>query len=177
MLKFSEWEYYIQENVVYNVIDYVTKKHGDQKYGDKPYIYHILKVKEVCDKFIDKYDWSEHDKDVIKISIMCHDLIEDTDVTYEDLEELFNSDVAKVVFNVTGIGKNRKERNINAYNKISKDDRSVFVKLCDRISNVEQSNNNLYLLNMYKKEYPDFKRHIFNNKFIEMWKYLDELMG
>lgn len=160
----------------FNIIDFVTKKHGSQKYGNKPYIYHILGVNNVCDRFIDKYDWSEHDKYVIKTSVMCHDLIEDTDVTKEELIGLFGEDVYKIVFNVSGFGNNRKERNSDAYRKIPTDDRSIFVKLCDRISNVEESvKSNERLFNMYKDENDKFKRKIFNGKFIEMWKYLDEL--
>lgn len=168
MLKFSD----------YKLIEYVSKKHGEQKYGDKPYMYHILKVKDVCDKFIDNYEFDEYNKNVIKISVMCHDLLEDTDTEYEELVKIFNEDVAKIVFNVTGVGTNRKQRNLNAYNKIKTDDRSIFVKLCDRISNVEESiKNNERLLKIYKEEYFLFKKNIFNGKFIEMWDYLDKLIN
>lgn len=167
---------YIKENK-FNIIDFVTKKHGSQKYGDKPYIYHILGVNAVCDRFINKYEWSEYDKDVIKKSIMCHDLLEDTDTTKEELISLFGEDVYKVVFNVSGFGNNRKERNTNAYSKIPNDDRSIFVKLCDRISNVEESIGNDRLFNMYRSENDNFKKNIFNGKFLEMWGRLDELFN
>lgn len=99
----------------FNLLDFVKKNHGDQKYSDKPYIYHILSVKNVCDRFIDKYDWSDYDKDVIETSVMCHDLIEDTDITRDDLNKLFGEDVGTIVWNVTGLGQTRKERNICAY--------------------------------------------------------------
>ncbi len=160
----------------FDIIDFVTKNHGNQRYGNEPYIFHILKVKNVCDRFIDKYNWSKHDKNVIETSVMCHDLIEDTDVTRNDLNKLFGEDVGTIVWNVSGFGNNRVERNKDAYKKIPTDDRSRFVKLCDRISNVEESiKTNMKLFRMYKNENESFKNKIFNGKFQEMWDYLDSL--
>jgi guanosine-3',5'-bis(diphosphate) 3'-pyrophosphohydrolase len=160
----------------FNIDDYVTKKHGNQMYGGyKPYMYHINQVKKVCDKFIDLYNWSSHDRYVIETAVMCHDLLEDTDTSYEELEDLFGNDVAQIVFNVSGFGDNRKERNKDAYSKIKTDDRSIFVKLCDRISNVEESATNMKKLTMYREEYEIFKHHVFNGEFKEMWRYLDDL--
>lgn len=160
----------------FDIIKFVENKHGNQKYGDKPYIYHILNVKDICDKYINLYNWSVYDKYVIETSVMCHDLLEDTDTTKDELIELFGKDVYKIVFNVTGIGDNRKERNQDAYNKIPTDDRSIFVKLCDRISNMKESMTNHRKMEKYKREYPIFKDNIFNGKFIEMWGELEHII-
>lgn len=161
----------------FNIIQYVTIKHGKQKYGKHlPYIYHLLKVKKVCDKYINAFDWNDVDKEIIQTAILCHDLLEDTETTYEELRYLFNKDVAQIVFNVSGFGCNRKERNMNAYGKIKNDSRSVFVKLCDRISNVEESMTYPEKLYMYREEYETFKRHVFNGMFQPMWDYLESLI-
>jgi len=160
----------------FDIIKFVDNKHKGQKYGRKPYIYHIIEVKKVCDKYIDLYDWNSYDKYVIETAVMCHDLLEDTDTTKEELIDLFGEDVYKIVFNVTGIGVNRKERNMDAYNKIPTDNRSIFVKLCDRISNITESITNRRKMDMYKIEYNKFKNNIFNGEFIEMWEHLDRLI-
>lgn len=161
----------------FDIIDYVTKKHGNQKYGDgHPYIYHILNVKDISEKYINLYNWSEKDKHIIRTSILCHDILEDTETDDYELVSLFGKEVWEIVFNVSGFGKNRKERNEDAYNKIIRDDKSIFVKLCDRISNVEESMTNRSKFRMYKNEYPEFRNKIFNGKFIEMWDYLEKLI-
>lgn len=160
----------------FNILQYVTIKHGNQKYGKLPYIYHIMKVKGVCDKYINEFDWSEEDKEIIQIAVLCHDLIEDTDTPFEELKLLFNEDVAQIVFNVSGFGNNRKERNKDAYEKIKNDPRSVFVKLCDRISNVEESITYPEKLDMYRKEYDTFKTYVYNGLFQIMWEHLDNLI-
>jgi len=161
----------------FNLVQYVTIKHGEQKYGKNlPYIYHLLKVKAVCDRYIDLFDWKDDDKEIIRTSVLCHDLLEDTETTMEELIHLFNEDVAQIVFNVSGFGKNRKERNTNAYTKIKNDPRSIFVKLCDRISNVEESITYPEKLEMYKKEYDTFKTYVYNGMFLVMWDYLEHLI-
>lgn len=168
--------YYNKKNK-FDIINYVADKHKNQKYGDKDYMYHILGVKNICDEFIDKYDWSEYETHVIETSVLCHDLLEDTNVTYVELIDKFGKDVAEKVFNLSGFGKTRKERNFNAYSKMKGDKISIFVKLCDRIFNTQESkNNNERLFKMYKNEYLVFKKYLFSeNELEEMWSYLDEL--
>lgn len=171
------WEDFDDEE--FDIKGYVSIEHGDQKYNSHPYVYHLENVKNVCERFIDMLDFTEREKEVIIISAWCHDLLEDTEVTYEDMVDRFGEDVAFTVNNLTGYGENRKARNLNAYNKIKKDKVSTFIKLCDRISNTEESiNNNPKLMVMYKKEYPDFKNHLKKDgELEEMWNYLDELYG
>jgi hypothetical protein len=49
------------------------------------------------------------------------------------------------------------------------------LKLADRIANVEQGGK---LVDMYRKEYEDFKRNLFvTGENEDMWKHLDGLMA
>jgi len=160
----------------FNIIKYVSNKHKGQKYGNVDYIYHILNVKNTCDKFINKYKWTDKEKYIIEMSAYCHDLLEDTNTTYEELVNNFGKEIAKTVYNLSGFGDNRKTRILNSLNKIKNDKISIFVKLCDRISNTENSIDNPKKLKMYKKEYPLFKKYLKkDDEFIEMWNYLDTL--
>jgi len=166
----------INESNTFGVKDYVEKKHGNQKYGEHSYMYHINNVKKVCDKFINKYNWTKKEKRIIEISVLCHDLLEDTDLEYRDIYTRFGKGVANTVYNLTGVGKNRRERNLHAYNKIKDDKISTFVKLCDRISNTEESLKNKNKYRMYKIEYPMFRRYLRRlGEFEEMWEYLGKL--
>lgn len=160
-----------------DIINYVTYNHGDQKYGNnKPYVYHLEKVKNVCERFIDLYNFSEYEKYVIIVSAWCHDLIEDTDVTYDEIVDKFGEDVARIVHNLSGFGINRIERNKNAYNKIKGDKISTFVKLCDRISNTEESLTIPRKMIMYSKEFNSFKENLkIDGELEEMWDYLEKL--
>lgn len=65
------------------LLDFVTKWHGKQlrKYTDEPYIVHLLAVASRAEKAIPfGYEVG-----------MCHDLVEDTDCTYKDIQEFFES--------------------------------------------------------------------------------------
>ena len=70
-----------------------------------------------------------------------HDLIEDTRVSYNDVKEVMGQETADIIYAVTNEkGKTRKERaNDKYYEGIRNTTGAVFVKLCDRIANVQYS--------------------------------------
>jgi guanosine-3',5'-bis(diphosphate) 3'-pyrophosphohydrolase len=171
-IDFEDWE-----DEEFNIKDYVSDKHGEQKYklegNPVPYVYHLESVKNICERFIDKFDFTNEEKNIIITSAWCHDLLEDTNVTYKELSDKFGKDVARVVFNLSGFGENRKERNQNAYDKIRGDRISTFVKLCDRISNTENSFNFPRKMEMYKKEFPNFESNLrIKGELDLIWNYL-----
>jgi len=161
----------IDVNVVRN---YAIKKHGDQKYGDKPYVYHLDKVYQVT---------VDHNlSPIIQIGAYLHDVLEDTDTTCADLKREFGlEDLVSMVYCVTDEpGKNRKERKRVTFPKIRSNPNAIALKLCDRIANVraciESKNKNLF--NMYKKEQPEFERQLKKPKILEgLWEELDCLLG
>lgn len=151
---------------------FAIKKHGDQKYGDLPYVYHLVCVMDVLLRFGYRHEsWIG--------AAWAHDLLEDTDTTREELRNLCGSFIEELVFAVTSEkGKNRKERNQKTYPKTRNSLWGIALKLSDRIANVEHSKaNNAGLYQMYKKEYPEFREALYTpSSYRNMWDHLDKLM-
>ena len=87
---------------------------------------------------------------------LLHDLIEDTDITYEDINNAFGEDVANIVDGVTKLDRikynTKEEAKADAIRKMvvamSKDIRVLILKLADRLHNIET----LEYLNDWKQE-------------------------
>jgi len=147
-------------------------------YDDKPYEYHLEMTAQVAQKFIhlipQKY------KDIVIASCYFHDSLEDTRITYNDLLKETSLQVADIVYALTNEkGKTRKERaNDKYYQGIRETPYATFVKLCDRIANVEYSmTTRSRMLEMYRKEMPEFIETLYDEKWDEMFKYLESLVG
>lgn len=113
-------------------------------------------IAQVCKDFahLAERQWSE-----LEMACFGHDLIEDTRVSYNDVKEVLGEYIADIVYAVSNEkGKNRKERaNNKYYNSIVKTEGAVFVKLCDRITNVQYSKmTGSKMYEMYQKENKDF---------------------
>lgn len=129
-----------------------------------PYEFHLRMVAKVAKDFIkvierlaegDVDEWV----DFIIIAAYGHDLIEDTRVSYNDVKEMLGEEAADIIYAVTNEkGKNRKERaNPKYYQGIRNTPGAVFVKLCDRIANVQYSKmTGSRMFEMYKKENENF---------------------
>lgn len=104
-----------------------------------------------------------------------HDVVEDCNVRYKELVENFGQLVANTVWAVTDEpGSNRAIRHALTYPKTREFGPGLFIKLCDRIANVEQGGA---LLQMYRKEQEDFRRALYHpNLFDDMWQHLDSLL-
>ena len=153
--------------------NYAIEKHKNQKYGKHEYIYHLDRV----------YDESLYYNlpPIVSAASFLHDVIEDTDTTYEDILIKFKSiELADLVESVTDEpGKNRKERKAKTYPKINSNPNAVALKLCDRIANVKACYGLLSrgLLKMYRKEQEEFESQIRTAGVYEnMWSDLTELL-
>lgn len=165
-------------DVVYRAKIYAVRAHGNQTYGpDLPYAVHLQAVESVLIRF-GFYD------DDLRAAAWLHDVLEDTNVAYENMAELFGRVITDIVSNVTEPkGGDRTWRHAQTYPRIAKDYKSVVVKLADRIANVEAGGK----VDMYRNEHANFKSAITVNmdKFdLEditglniMFDYLDELLG
>jgi (p)ppGpp synthase/HD superfamily hydrolase len=119
-------------------------------------------------------------RDIVISSCWAHDTLEDTRITYNDLLKVTSIEVADIVYALTNEkGKTRKERaNDKYYQGIRETPYATFVKLCDRIANVEYSMaTRSRMLEMYRKEMPEFIDTLYDEKWDEMFKYLESLVG
>jgi (p)ppGpp synthase/HD superfamily hydrolase len=102
-------------------------------------------------------------------------------VSYNDVKDALGQEVADIVYAVTNEkGKNRKERaNDKYYEGIRNTPGAVFVKLCDRIANVQYSKmTGSRMFEMYKKENINFMIKLgreVGNPYEEMFQYLINL--
>ncbi len=114
-----------------------NKLHKNQKrQSGEPYIIHPLSVAIILSEM-------GADKDTICAGLL-HDTIEDTEINKEEIEELFNKDVAHLVDGVTKISKlnfsSKQDRNYANTRKIitgiTEDVRIIIIKLADRLHNM-----------------------------------------
>jgi (p)ppGpp synthase/HD superfamily hydrolase len=129
-----------------------------------PYEFHLRMVENVALEFMDEYlrtvqgDLVDAQETIIK-ACYGHDLIEDCRVSYNDVKKYLGQEAADIIYAVTNEkGKNRAERaNDKYYKGILESDGAVFVKLCDRIANVQYSKmSRSQMFEVYKKENSNF---------------------
>ena len=123
--------------IIQKAYEYAKAKHGDQlRKSGEPYIIHPVQV---------AYTLATLGMDDNTIcAALLHDVLEDTDATYQDLEKEFNSEVAYMVDGVTKLSKLKyasvEEQQVENYRKMflamGKDIRVILIKLADRLHNM-----------------------------------------
>ncbi len=117
--------------------DFAKQKHGEQlRKSGEPYIIHPVQV---------AYILATLGLDASTISAaLLHDVIEDTDVTLQDLSKEFSEEIAGMVDGVTKLGQlnysSKEEEQVENYRKMflamGKDIRVILIKLSDRLHNM-----------------------------------------
>lgn len=160
------------------MISYAMEMHGEQKYAKSaPYIVHCIGVSNVASRFGFRVD------DVrfgyfVHMGCVGHDIIEDTDAKYQDVEHRFGAVIAEVIYLLADEkGRDRAEKNAKTWPEIRKNDVARVVKLCDRIFNMETSlSNRARQLDRYVSEYYGFRTALcLEGEHKELWDYLDKL--
>lgn len=154
--------------------------HYGQKYGTEPYIRHCEDVAGLVWLAVEEIP-SRPAPPIVQAALL-HDTLEDTDVTYEQLVDLFGEEVGGIVEKVTDEpGKNRKERKTRTLPKIATCQDAITVKVADRLANVRNCwATKSPLLFVYHKEYPAFRKALRGKSHPrdqKMWLELDKLMG
>ena len=117
--------------------DYAKNNHGNQlRMSGQPYMIHPVNVAYILSTL-------EMDDETVCAALL-HDVIEDTDKTYEDILKEFGSSIADMVAGVTKLGTLRyetaQEQQVENYRKMflamGKDIRVILIKLADRLHNM-----------------------------------------
>ena len=125
-------------DLIIDAFNYASDGHKNQKrLSGESYITHPLQVAHYLSNL-------NLDIETI-IAAFLHDLIEDTEVTYNDIKKKFGKEVADIVDGVTKIDKinynSKEEAKADAIRKMviamSKDIRVLILKLADRLHNIE----------------------------------------
>lgn len=127
----------LDEALVKKAYLFAKDAHGNQKrHSGDPYFSHPVSVAEILTEL--KLD------DESIITALLHDVVEDTDVTLDEIEKNFGEEVAKLVDGVTKLGKlgtmSHDEKVAENFRKLtmamSEDIRVLLVKLADRLHNM-----------------------------------------
>ncbi len=123
--------------LIQRAYNYAVSHHGDQKRkSGEPYIVHPVNV---------AYTIAELGLDEQTIcAALLHDVVEDTDATFEDIVAEFGQEIAEMVDGVTKLKKiqyaSLEEHQVENYRKMflamGKDIRVIIIKLADRLHNM-----------------------------------------
>ena len=164
------------------VVEYAFEAHAsiNHMYDGMSYSYHLKSTAKVVKQFIHLIP-KEH-RDEVLAAAYCHDMIEDTFETYNDLKKRVHSYlVAEIVYAVSNEkGRNRAERaNEKYYKGIRKQKYASFIKLCDRIANLthgKSTGSGMFM--KYKDELNHFLELVVDSeKRIEYNEMISHLVG
>lgn len=123
--------------VIERAFELAFQKHKDQlRKSGEPYIIHPIEVTYILAK------WQTGPRTIA--SGLLHDIIEDTEITKEEIAELFDDEIAEIVDGVTKLTKlkykSKEKQQAENHRKMllamSKDIRVILVKLADRLHNI-----------------------------------------
>ena len=128
--------YNIDEILIRKAYEFACEEHKDQKRkSGEPYIIHPLNVAQIV---------AEMGLDTATIcAALLHDVVEDTNATYEIISKRFGIEIADIVEGVTKLTNSfatNEERQAENYKKLflamDKDIRVILLKIADRLHNV-----------------------------------------
>jgi len=151
--------------------NFAIQHHGDQRYGDQPYAYHLDAVVALLEPYGNE----------AQVIGYLHDVVEDTAVTVSQIETLFGSLVAGAVGILSDQpGEDRKERKRKTYALMAEVtgelEIALLVKTADRLANVQAcvDHNRPNKLRMYQQEHPTFRQAVYRQGLCDdLWERLD----
>ena len=135
--KIKEHRKNVNIELIMKAYNLANAQHGDQcRKSGEPYIIHPLHVAYILANL-------GLDDNTICAALL-HDVVEDTDTTYNDIVKEFGEEIAEMVDGVTKLGKinytSEQEQQVENYRKLflamGKDIRVILIKLADRLHNM-----------------------------------------
>ena len=125
--------------LIRKAFDIAADAHKDQrrKTGE-PYIYHPIAVAKIVANEIGLGAYSI-------ASALLHDVVEDTDYTFADIEQFFGETITKIVNGLTKISKLQKDQDVSIQAEnfrkmlltLNDDVRVILIKIADRLHNMQ----------------------------------------
>lgn len=155
--------------------DFAIAAHGGQRYGDRPYAYHLDMVAALLEPYGEQ----------AQVIGYLHDTVEDTAMSLPDVEAAFDAHVAACVAILTDApGEDRRERKRRTYEKMSRVtgplEVALLVKAADRLANVRACIDDALerKLHTYRAEHPAFRSAAFRAGLCDpLWVELDALLA
>ncbi len=127
------------KKLIRKALDVAVEAHKDQRRkSGEAYIFHPIAVAKIVA--------SEIGLGATSIAAaLLHDVVEDTDITVEDIERMFNPKIAKIVEGLTKIAKVKTDENISLQAEnfrkmlltLNDDVRVILIKIADRLHNMQ----------------------------------------
>ena len=127
------------KTLIRSAFDTAVNAHRNQRRkSGEPYVFHPISVAKIV----------AHEIGLDATSIaaaLLHDVVEDTEYSFEDIDKLFGSDVMRIVEGLTKISKLSKESNVSLQAEnfrkllitLNDDIRVIIIKIADRLHNMQ----------------------------------------
>lgn len=172
------------DNIIKSV-KFAETKHNETNhlYDGKPYLVHLMAVYFKAAKYIDRYrrcriTTVDQFDNMFSVAFL-HDTIEDCRITYNDLKKEFNEEIAEAVYALSNYkGRSREERaNSQYYTDVRGNEIAHFIKICDRLANIEYSKSTgSRMLEVYRKEYDKFFTYLYESEYYDMFEEMKFLL-
>jgi hypothetical protein len=167
------------------VIGFAIERHGSQRYGDKPYAYHLKAVADVLER-------GGHGRDLLAVAWL-HDVVEDTVhwdwdknavLLLDEIERRFGRKVRRCVDLVTSGPRGRHENwtlvRLTNVRATDEEAGALIVKAADRLANITQciADRNREKLSKYLRIHEAFEEAVRRPGLCpDIWQEMDRLVG
>lgn len=158
---------------------YSFKKHAHQIYDENvPYSIHLVLVNTMVLKYLHLLPQEKHE--IVIIALWLHDVREDLGISYNEIKQIFGTEVAEIVYALTNHdGRTREEKAMRTYPfKTAKNRLATFGKLADRLGNVRYGE--LHESSMLKKQSKELDYMVevlyVPGEYDEMWNDLADIL-
>lgn len=142
----------------WKAITYCFERHNNQtrKSSNIPYAVHPIRVASI----LRSAGFTEFKHENLLISALLHDLIEDTDTTFDEIYDLFGEKITSIVRELTKPKRGLKEEWLKTFGSASIE--AKIIKMADRIDNLLDMNIEFWPAEK-KREYANQAKLILEN--------------